>query len=192
VHPDHGTFVLDYRRGYVLVNELLRGFNAAYFSEYARDYVRGFYLPNLGRLFYASYLTNGGRYPLRESADDVVRRFWPEEDTSSWRPRFGDPGPKVAALHRVVTPLEWVAAVVLLLLAMRSRGSRIAIERARLPLLLVGFALAFGAAVAWTHTLEIRYHLPLRPILVVGAALLGSRFARAAAGGKRDAERLAA
>jgi len=175
-----GAYVVDFYEGYVLLNEIFRKFNRAYLSTHAAAYVRGFYLRSLSRLFYSSTVTMDGAYPVREGRDRTVEAFW-GVDSRRWRPRFGDPAAAFAGVHRFVTPLVWLVVMGVSAFALATRRADYRSRTTRLAVLLVVFALGYGAAVAWSHMMEIRYHLPIRPFLLAAGALVLTRPPRAEA-----------
>jgi hypothetical protein len=169
---DVGAYVLDFYEGSVLMNELLRKFDRAYLSTHTQAYVRGFFLRSVGGFFYSPLLTREGAYTYRVGPDKTVETFWPGHDSRRWKPRVGDPAAALVGLHRSIAPLGWIAVAVALAIVWIRRPAQAWSRPMAFALVLLAFALSYGVTVAWSHMMEIRYQLPVRPFLLAAVALV--------------------
>jgi hypothetical protein len=172
-------YAMNYWGSFIVTNELLRKSNKEFMRQHRWEYIRRFYSVSLRKLFFPNEPpVDGGLYRRRETADLWVERFWPGEDSSTWWPRFGDVLGDLNWTHQWFVPLVWLAAVVSLVSACRRRrppgmrGWRLLIHPG---VVLLAFAVSFGAATAYSHMMIVRYTSPIMTMVVIAAALLLNR-----------------
>jgi hypothetical protein len=169
-------YVMDYRYAFIVTNELLRKANKEFMKQHWRRYLTDFYATSLRKLFLPLEppIVRGG-YPYRESSDQSVVLFWPGELSSDWRPRFGDAFGAVNWTHQWFVTCMWVVALHAFLFAF-TRRKALAIPWPRfltgVGVLFAAFAVAFGALVAYSHMMEVRYTTPIMPFAIVATAFL--------------------
>jgi MFS family permease len=167
-----------YHHAYVLVNELLRTFNREYLRRHGGEYLGTVYPLNLARVFAPRDLLSQGTYRERWEPDQAVAAFWPGADSSRWRPRMGDVAGAFGRWCPWYVSVEWFLAAVLLGWCLATRPSRPLARWKRftaLGALLFAFAVATGAAIAFSHNTQTRYLAPILPFVIVSGALCGVR-----------------
>ncbi len=175
-HPNYPPYAMTYWGAFIVTNELLRTSNREFMRQHRWSYLTRFYVVSLGKLFLPNEKPIAkGTYKRRQSPDLWVGEFWGGEDSSTWRPRYGDVLGYLDWSHQWFVTAVWLAALAALssaLLRRKERGMSYRRLLTRPGPLLLGFAVAFGAAIAYSHMMEVRYTAPILPIVVVAGALL--------------------
>jgi len=169
-------YVMDYRYAFIVTNELLRKTNKEFMKQHWRRYLTDFYATSIRKMFLPLEppIVRGG-YPYRESSDQSVVLFWPGEQSSDWRPRFGDAFGAIKWTHQWFVTCMWVVALHAFLFAL-TRRKALGIPWPRFltgfGVLFLAFAVAFGAMVAYSHMMEVRYTAPITPFAIVATVFL--------------------
>ncbi len=164
-----------YHHAYVFVNALLRDFCRHYLSANRMRYLREFHLESVARVFVVKEVFGGGRYRERTAPAEAVAAFWPGEDTSTWRPRYGDVAAPFETWYAWIYGIEWMLCGLALVVSFgrrRRTGLSIGHHLTGVGSVLFAFALIYGVAIAYSHMTEARYVGAVLPFAVVGALFL--------------------
>jgi len=175
-NPDYPPYAMTYWGAFIVTNELLRTANKEFMRQHRRAYLTRFYAGSLGKLFLPNEPPIAkGKYKQRTTRDMWVGKFWQGEDCTTWRPRYGDVLGYLSWSHQWFVTAVWVAALAALTSAfLRRKECRLPTWRllTRPGVLLLVFAVFFGAAIAYSHMMEVRYTAPIMPLVVVAVTLL--------------------
>jgi hypothetical protein len=175
-NPDFPPYAMTYWGAFIVTNELLRTANSEFMRQHRWAYLSRFYVVSLGKLFLPNEPPVAkGKYKQRKDGDMWVSEFWDGEDNSTWRPRYGDVLGYLSWTHQWFVTVVWLAALIALasaVLRRKERGMSCWMLMTRPGILLLAFAIAFGAAIAYSHMMEVRYTAPIMPLVIAGAALL--------------------
>ncbi len=174
--PQLADHMMNYHHAYILVNELLGKVNSQYMKTNRLEYLTDYFFPNLIRVFFPNQLIVFGKgwYTYRGKPDDCIRRFWFNEDSSKWKPRFGDYFAVFRWSYAYIITIEWLSAIGIWCYGLyRSRKLKIPFKCFILGLgtVLGAFAVSYGFAVAYTATVFPRYMLPIMPFVILSAAM---------------------
>jgi hypothetical protein len=175
-NPDYPAYAMSYWGAFIVTNELLRAANGEFMRQHRWTYLTRFYAVSLRKLFLPNEPPIAkGKYKRRQRPDAIVSEFWEGEDSSTWRPRYGDVLGYVNWTHQWFITAVWLAALAALSSAFLRRkelGMSYWGLTTRPGTLLLAFAVIFGAAVAYSHMMEVRYTAPIMPLVITAAALL--------------------